>query len=441
MVRRTPADCWVAGFLGTGKNDQVAQRSILYIDSAYTLRIVRSNRHESFFHARHASGYFDRVYSVHPLADLVDGPSHRIDLSRLSPRHLVIEGKVELLPWPRALKPLNFIISQLKLYRFLSNVVRRRGIVMIMAADPYYSALLGLALARRHKRPFGIRIGANADENYRSSGALAMPRLFPTYAMQRMVQQFILKRADLVTGINRNNLEFGIANGARGVTRVVPISSNVADVHRIPPDERGDPLALLKSLGLPTDAPMLLYLGRLLALKHPDDAIRAMAFNIRRNPRVVGLVVGAGPVEPSLRDLARELGVSGSIHFLGELTQEALGLLIPRCIMLSPSPGQMAVLEGALGGAPIVAYDRDFQSEFIEDGVNGFKVPSRDVEAMARRAELLINDPALARRVSAGARRTGLEQVDPLRVKEIEWEAFNSVMPEPLRRTIGVPEA
>ncbi len=405
-----------------------AGRSVLFIDTAYTLREVREKKHESFFRARHASGFFQRVYSVHPIADAVGAPKYRIDVRRFGPGHVVIEGKVELFRWPRLFRPVNFLCSQLRLYRLLSRIVRRRQVSAVMAADPFYSALLGLALARRHARPFGIRIGGNADEIYEATGALAMPRLLPSYRLQRWVQRFVLKRADLVAGINQNNLQFGIANGARKHTRVIPISSNVADVHRTPADERGDGRALLRRLGVPADGPLLLYLGRLLELKHPDDALRAMAFNISRHPQAVGLLIGAGPMEQKLRELAQELEVEASIHFLGQVDQHAISQIVPHCIMFSPSAGQLALLECALGGAAIVAYDRDFQSEFIEDGVNGFKVRFRDVDEMARRGDLLIRDPSVARRLSLAARSSALVEVDPERVKRVEWEAFERLV-------------
>ena len=246
-----------------------------------------------------------------------------------------------------------------------------------------------------------------------------------------------MRRADLVTGINRNNLDFGIRNGARRNTAVTPISSNIAAVHRIPPEERPSGKALLQSLGVPTEGPILLYLGRLLELKHPDDALRSMSANIRRHPGTVGVLIGTGPMEGRLRTLADELGVADSIHFLGQLSQEELSRIIPHCIMLSPSAGQMAFLECALAGTPIVAYDRDFQPEFIEDGIDGFIVPFRDHQALAERASEIIDDPQLAKRLGNAAREKALLHVDAERVRQMEWDAFSTLIALP-DRPLGI---
>jgi glycosyltransferase involved in cell wall biosynthesis len=403
-------------------------RTVLYIDSAYSLAEVREKQHESFFLARHASGFFKGVISVHPMADVVGAEDRRIDVFSLTPDHTVIEGKAELLRLPRILLPLNFLLSQARLYQMLVRLVRREKVSMVMVADPFYSALLGLAVARRCGIPFGIRLGGNSDEIYEATGALAMPRLFPSYRIQKAVQRFVLKRADLVAGINRNNLGFGLNNGARKLTAIIPISSNVAATHRRPLTARQDGRPLLQRLGVPTEGPVLLYVGRLIELKHPDDAVRAMAAVIRRHPGTAGVLAGLGPMQAQLEGLARELGVASSIFFVGQLDQEALSRIIPHCIMLSPSAGQLALLECALGGAPIVAYDRDFQPEFIDDGVDGFIVPYRDHAAMAERAAKILADRNLARGLSEAVRIKAEFHVDPNRVREAEWDAFGKAL-------------
>ena len=207
--------------------DSGPRRALLHIDTAYTLAEVRAKKHESFFLARHASGLFGKVYSVHPIADVVGASSGKIDTARLTRNHLVIEGKAGLFRLPQ---PLNLLASQYALYRLLVRIVRKNKVAVISAVDPYLNGLLGLAVARRTGTPLAIRISGNHDELFEAASALAMPRLLPTYGLQKAIQRFVLRRADLVTGINRNNLDFGIRNGARRNTAVTPISSNIATV-------------------------------------------------------------------------------------------------------------------------------------------------------------------------------------------------------------------
>lgn len=414
---------------------------LLHIDSAYTLADVRQRGHESFFLARQASGLFERVWSVHPLADAAGGSGRRIDVAILGPGHGVIEGKAALCRLPRWLGPLNLIVSQIALYRLLVRLVRSQRIDVVAAVDPFVSGLLGLAVAERTRRPFVLRISGNHDDIYAASGALAHPRILPWHWLQKAVGRFVLRRADLVAAINRNNLQYGIDNGARRHTAIIPISANVAEIHRTDPSARPGPEELLTRWDIPVQAPLLLYIGRLIPLKHPDDAVRAMAEVIRARPQVRGILAGSGTMEPELRRLAEELGVARAVHFVGSLDQQALSRLIPRCIALSPSAGQLAVLESALGGAPIVAYDRDFQPEFIEDGIDGFIVAFRDRRALADRAGLLVDEPALARRMSEAIRGKALAYLDPDRVRAAEWAAYGKVIALPAQVQQNGPAA
>lgn len=400
---------------------------LLHIDPAYTLRAVRAMDHESFFLARDASGLFNEVWSVHPVADMAGAPRGTIDVYKFSRSHALIEGKAELCRLPRFLLPLNVLLSQFALYRLLVRVVRRNRIAVVVGVDPFLAGLLALAVARTTKRPFVLRISGNPDDIHGATGALAMPRLFPSYKIQRAVQRFVVKRADLVTAINRNNLEYGIANGAQS-TAILPISGHIEPVHRMSPDRRRGGAQMIERLAGPSEGPMLLYFGRLIELKHPDDAVRAMADVIHRHPKSRGIVAGSGDMQSRLVSLAAELGVAESIHFPGQLDQRALSLIIPHCIVLSPSAGQMALLESALGGAAIVAYDRDFQPEFIDDGVDGFIVPFRDWRAMAARAAEIARNPDLHRRLSSRVREKALHYMDPQRIKSAEWAAFAKIL-------------
>lgn len=402
---------------------------LLHIDSAYTLVGARARGMMHFFFGRDASGLFGRVWSVHPVADRAGSGHGKIRIAGIGRGHGVVEGQATLCGLPRWLAPLNFIASQYALYRLLVRLVRRERLSVIVAVDPFLSGLLGLAVARRSGRPLLIRVSGNPDDIYRDSGALAMPRLFPTFRIQTLVGRFVLKRADLASAINANNLEYALANGARRAV-ILPISGHIERVHLREPAERAGAGPVLAEFALPEDRPFLLYFGRLIDLKHPDDALRAMARVIRDNPGTIGVIAGDGAMELALKDLARELGVADSIRFPGLLDQQKLSQLLPHAIVLSPSAGQMAILEAALGEAAIIAYDCDFQSEFILDGMNGFLVARRDWRPMAERAAVLLADPALADRIGKNARSDAIAIMAPERVKKAERAAFARILPQ-----------
>jgi len=399
----------------------------MYIAAEYRVAELRAKKHEHNFEARHASGYFDRVWSVHPVADLVGAEKGKISLIRLSPRQLVIEGASELHGFPRFLLPLNFLLSQARLLAVLKRVVRKHEVSVIAATDPFLSGMLAWILSRLTSKPLVMRIGGNYEELYRETGALAMPRLIPSYRLQQLIGRFVLSRADLVAGNNRNNLGWAIANGARNHTAIIPISGNIQPVHMIPPEERLRGKEVFEKLGIPFGVPALIYVGRLLKLKQTDEGLRAMALVMEQEPLAVGIIAGAGPMRDELEDLASSLGVRDRVHFIGQATQEDLAQIVPHCLTVSPLTG-LSLIECGLGGSPPVGYDRDWQAEFIEDGVNGFLVSDHDYRAMAEKLLKIIRDPELERSFSTAIRERALRQMDAEEVGRLEREAFEKVL-------------
>lgn len=402
-------------------------RSILYIAAEYRAAEVREKKHEHNFEARHASGYFDRVVSVHPVADLVGAEKGRIQFIRFTPRQLVVEGVTEFYRLPRFLLPLNFLLSQARLLKVLKRLVRTRRIDVLAATDPFLSGLLAWVLSRMTGKPLVIRIGGNYEELYREAGALAMPRLIPTYGLQKAIGRFVLSRADLVAGNNRNNLGWAIANGARKHTAIIPISGNIQRVHMTPPETRTRGREVFERLGIPFGPPALIYVGRLLKLKQPDEALRAMALVMQEEPSAIGILAGAGPMRDELVELAASVGVREHVHFIGETTQDDLAEIIPHCVTVSPLTG-LSLVECGLGGSPPVGYDRDWQAEFIEDGVNGFIVPDHDYRCMADRLLQILRDPQMKERLSKAIRERSLRQMDADEVQRLEKGAFDKVL-------------
>jgi glycosyltransferase involved in cell wall biosynthesis len=125
----------------------------------------------------------------------------------------------------------------------------------------------------------------------------------------------------------------------------------------------------------------------------------------------MGIFAGDGYLRKELEGLVESWGLKNRIKFLGNIDQESLSQMIPQCIILSPLTG-MAFIEAGLGGAPIVAYDRDWQAEFIKDNVNGFIVPFRDHNEIASKAHHLVQDQELRRRFSSEVLKTALNLAD-----------------------------
>ena len=151
----------------------------------------------------------------------------------------------------------------------------------------------------------------------------------------------------------------------------------------------------------------LLYLGRLTRSKRVDHAIRAFATVKEKFPRAVLKVAGSGPEEKRLSSLARSLGLSDSVIFLGRVGEdEKARLLAGSSLMLFPGVREgwgLVVLEANSCGTPVLGYGVPGLRDSIRDGVNGYAVRNGDIAALAGRACGLLSRPSELGRLSASS--------------------------------------
>lgn len=375
--------------------------------------------------SRDLDGWFSRVWHVHPLvgadksetSQSVVGPPLEV---ALSPGHVYMEGHPSLRRAPRF--PLtSFATAQLLLLTRLHAVLRTGGVSAIRAGDPYYLGLLGLALARAHRLPLVLRINGNYDQIYEAVGRLAYPRLFKRRWVEKRIDRFVLSRADLVAGANLDNLGFALRNGTppeRGT--VFPYGALIDPVHRSDREGRRD---IREEVGL-GGRTLLAAVTRLEPVKHTADLLHVLRRLRPDHPDVALLVVGEGSQLPALQLLAEDLGIADSVLFAGSRDQrwiaDALG---SSAVYVAPSAGR-ALVEAALAGLPLVAYDIDWHAELVVDGVTGALVGFRDVVGLAAAVDRLLRDPHLARRLGDGARALASETMDPDELITLEREAF-----------------
>ena len=176
--------------------------------------------------------------------------------------------------------------------------------------------------------------------------------------------------------------------------------------------------AIRARLGLPLDATVLLFAGRIQPLKAPDVLLRAVAEMLRRDPAlrdrlvvpVVGGPSGSGLARPeSLHKLAAQLGVSDVVRFrppvgqseLADWYRAATALVMPSH---SESFGLVA-LEAQACGTPVVAAAVGGLPVAVRDGETGLLVKGHDPRDWAVTLRRLIDEPGLAARLGEAAAR------------------------------------
>ncbi len=356
------------------------------------------------------------------------------EVHRMSPCHTFIEGKAGRWPWLRRCFPCNFLASQAALFFELAALIRRNGVRAVRAGDPLYAGLFGWALARYTRVPLVIRVNGNNDKIREDVGRPIYPRLFRSMSLEKRIERFVLRRADLVAAPNEDNLRFALANGADHKTSTVFRYGNlIARQHLVPREERLADPQLLDSLNIEPGG-FLLCIARLEPVKLPDHVVRVLA-TVRRNGHDVKLViVGDGQMAANLTQLAHDLDVSEHVVLAGNRSQDVLAQLIPAAaVVVSPHTGR-ALTEAAYGAAPIVAYDVDWQGELIESGVTGELVGFGDIDEMAAAVSRLLADRERARRLGAAVLERARTMLDPEVLDQHERDTYARLFAGQLRR-------
>ncbi len=184
--------------------------------------------------------------------------------------------------------------------------------------------------------------------------------------------------------------------------------------------------AVRRRLGLPEDAHVLLFAGRIQPLKGPDVLLAAVAVLLERNPSwrsrlvvpVVGGPSGSGLEHPTaLADLAVELGVEDVVRFVPPVAQSVLAEWCAAATLVAvPSYNEsfgLVAAEAQGAGTPVVAAAVGGLPTVVRDGHSGLLVDTHEPRDWAATIEKVLADEQLHARLAAGA---------AVQAREFSWD-------------------
>jgi N-acetyl-alpha-D-glucosaminyl L-malate synthase BshA len=170
---------------------------------------------------------------------------------------------------------------------------------------------------------------------------------------------------------------------------------------------------------------IVVHVSNFRPVKRSADAVRAF-YLLRRRTRARLWMVGSGPEAEPARELARKLGVSGDVDWLGE--DRAIQEILPRAdALLSTSEFEgfgLAALEAMACGVPVVATDSGGIAELVEPGVTGHLVPVGDPASLAERLVDVFEAPAMGE----AARQRAVDHFDTAKVVPMYEALYEGVI-------------
>ncbi|MFC5722594.1 D-inositol-3-phosphate glycosyltransferase [Streptomyces gamaensis] len=182
------------------------------------------------------------------------------------------------------------------------------------------------------------------------------------------------------------------------------------------PDVAASRAAARARLGLPADALIPLFAGRIQPLKAPDVLLRAVAVLLDARPElrsrivvpVVGGPSGSGLAKPEgLQKLAARLGIADVVRFRPPVGQEQLAdWYRAASVLVMPSYSEsfgLVAVEAEASGTPVIAAAVGGLPVAVRDGVSGLLVAGHDPADYARALGRFADDAGLADRMGAAA--------------------------------------
>jgi glycosyltransferase involved in cell wall biosynthesis len=256
--------------------------------------------------------------------------------------------------------------------------------------------------AMRYGNKAGIPIVSTnhaMPENLMDNIRLLAPVARPINYMFREYGARFHSKADFLTLPTQAAIDMFGATGEKVSVPMIAVSNGV-DLSRF--TDTKPSAKIMKKFRLPTDKPIVAYIGRLDAEKHIPVLIRAFV-RVLASVDAHLLVVGDGTEVEKLHDLVRKFGIQKKVTFTGKVTDdEIVELHKVGAVYCMPSPAELqsiATLEAMASGKPIVAVDAGALRELCQDDRNGYLCQQDDDEEIAAALTNILLDSKLRQKM------------------------------------------
>src|SRR5246127_3865705 len=213
------------------------------------------------------------------------------------------------------------------------------------------------------------------------------------------ITRFSIEQSDGVTSISRYLRERTIQEF--DIKRPIDVIPNFVNCDLYTRTDAKD----LRARWAPNGEPILMHLSNFRPVKRVTDVVEIFALVREKIPAKL-VLMGDGPDRGAAEFIVRKKRLTKDVFFLGkqDMVQEKLGMAD---VFLLPSDSEsfgLAALEAMACEVPVIASDVGGLPEVVTNGVDGYLIPPRDVEAGAKYALQILAMPDRGREMGQQAR-------------------------------------
>lgn len=173
------------------------------------------------------------------------------------------------------------------------------------------------------------------------------------------------------------------------------------------PVPTADLLSFCRTYGIPSEAPVVVSIGRFVPYKGYRFLIQGAHRLADHLPQIHWLLVGDGDERSDLERLSKDLGLEAVVHFTGWLARPQLALAAGDLFVL-PSLGEhfgRVLIEAMAMRKAVVATNAGSVREIVKAGHTGVLIPPSDSQSLAQAVQGLLANPSLARYLGDNGRQ------------------------------------
>ncbi len=279
-------------------------------------------------------------------------------------------------------------------------------------ANFWMSGMVAAELKRRFDIPFVITFHALGKVRRQHQGDRDE---FPPE--REHIEEMLVVQADrVIAECPQDEVDLlSLYNADPARVAIVPCGYDPTECHPV------DRAEARRRLGLPSDAPIVLQLGRLVPRKGADNVVRAFSRIRRCVPDALLVIAGGETDDPDpeatpeiarLMEVADAEDVREACHFVGRRPRAELKEWYAAADLFVTTPWYepfgITPVEAMACGTPVIGSRVGGIQYTVADGVTGLLVPPRDPDALGEAAARLLLDEGERRRMGANAvRRAG----------------------------------
>jgi glycosyltransferase involved in cell wall biosynthesis len=279
---------------------------------------------------------------------------------------------------------------------------------------------VGLPVARLLRKTIIMKVGG--------SGVLPAMALSPT---GRLEIRWLRKWADRIMILNEGMRAEALV--ARFPADRLVWMPNPVDTEQFSPVPDAQRRQLRAQHGLPPDASIIIYTGRLAPEKSLHVLVEAFATVRHQRPQAHLVLVGDGPMRTALTEQTQRLGCHDNTCFVGNVAPSEIPQWLQMAdvfALVSPSEGfPCALVEAMSAGLASVVSDIPAIRQLVQSQQHGLLSPPGDAAAVSAALIRILDDHELRTRMGAEARRSVKELYATERVLERYEALLGKIIP------------